>query len=81
MSLEKSPRPDGMIASFYKNHWEIMGVDISSALLDILNNKGDLSIINRTDLVMISKIRKPTSPLQFRPISLSNVIYKILHGR
>lgn len=53
-----------------------MGVDITSALLDILNNNGDLFINDHTDLVMILKIRKPTFSLQFHPISLSIVIYK-----
>lgn len=78
MPLGKSPSLDGMTASFYKSHWDGLGSDIFAHLLDVLNNGGDFPILCHTDLVMIPKVRKPSSPLQFRPISLSNVIYKIL---
>lgn len=44
----------------------------------ILNHGHDISYINQTNLVMIHKKRKLSIPLDFCPISLCNVIYKLV---
>jgi hypothetical protein len=33
----KAPRPDGFTTGFYQLHWELMGNDITAAVLDFLN--------------------------------------------
>ncbi|GLT69877.1 hypothetical protein SLA2020_419910 [Shorea laevis] len=74
----KAPGPNGMNASFYKNYWHIIGRDITSAALDFLNNGIMVRDVNLTHIVLIPKVKSPSSMKDFRPISLCNVLYKII---
>ncbi|PNX56957.1 hypothetical protein L195_g058456, partial [Trifolium pratense] len=65
-----APGPDGLPALFYHTYWEFIGEDITEMVLDVLNNKGDPSHLNSTHICLIPKINNPTSPSDFRPISL-----------
>lgn len=47
-------------------------------MLDILNNGKALDEINKTFIVLIPKGKNPASPKDFRPISLCNVVMKIV---
>ncbi|KAA3474807.1 reverse transcriptase [Gossypium australe] len=57
------------------------GADGIGTLLDeilgILNDKKDFEDFNRTDIVLIPKVQKPTKLVNFSPISLCTVIYKV----
>jgi len=46
--------------------------------LNILNNHGNLKDINHTYISLIPKVKCPMFPFEFRPISLCNVILKII---
>lgn len=46
--------------------------------LDVLNNRRDMRSINTTTLVLIPKVQNPTNIGQFHPISLCNVLLKII---
>lgn len=46
--------------------------------MGILNDGRDLDSLNLTDIVLIPKLPNPTSLVNFRPISLSTVLYKIV---
>jgi hypothetical protein len=54
------------------------GEDITRAVLRVLNGDERLEEINSTFIVLIPKVPNPTLIGQFRPISLCNVIYKII---
>ena len=47
-------------------------------VLDILNNNGEIGSLNQIYIVLIPKKKKCESPVDFRPISLCNVIYKMV---
>jgi len=74
----KAPGPDGLPAIFFQKYWHIVGSDVGTLALDILNEGKSLECVNRTFVVLIPKCKNPSSPSQFRPISLCNVIMKIV---
>ena len=51
---------------------------VVNAVLDYLNSGVMGPDINHTNIVLISKIKSPERMSDFRPISLCNVIYKII---
>jgi len=73
-----APGPDGLTALFYHQYWEIIGPDILDYVLNILNNEGSIKDINHTYISLIPKVKTPIKPEEFRPISLCNVILKII---
>lgn len=74
----KSPRSDGFNTGFCQSFWPIVGEDVSSAVLKFLNEGSFDSAINHTHVLLIPKIKNPTKPSDFRPISLYNVFYKLV---
>ena len=78
MCPNKASGPDGMSACFYQKHWSIVGKDICKVVGRFLNGEGQLSKINQTNVVLIPKNKTPASARDYRPISLCNVVYKII---
>lgn len=74
----KAPGPDGMSALFFKKTWSFVHDDLCASLLKILNEGADPSCLNDTFICLIPKKKKSDLPKDFRPISLCNVVYKLL---
>ena len=53
-------------------------MDITEAVLSSLNSSSLLKSINHTFISLIPKVKNPERVTEFRPISLCNVIYKII---
>ena len=53
-------------------------MDITEAVLSSLNSGSLLKSINHTFISLILKVKNPERVTEFRPISLCNVIYKII---
>lgn len=73
-----APGPDGMPPIFFQSYWSIVGEDISNAVLDCLNRCHLPEEINLTYITLIPKVKCPEKISEFRPISLCNVIYKLV---
>ena len=73
-----APSPDDMPPLFFKSYWSIVGNDVIEATLSVLNNGVMPANINHTFISLIPKINASTNHKDFRPISLCNVIYKII---
>ena len=73
-----APSPDGMFPIFYKTYWNIVGEDVTVVVLNALNTGIIPGAINTTFICLIPKIKNPKKVLDFRPISLCNVIYKLI---
>ena len=78
MHPTKALGPDGMFAIFFKKYWDIVGNDITCMVLNVLNSNMSMVEINRTNIALVPKTNSPTKMTEFRPISLCNVIYKLI---
>ncbi|KAG8475580.1 hypothetical protein CXB51_032446 [Gossypium anomalum] len=78
MGPAKAPGCDGFPALFFQKFWHIIGKDVENFCLGILNEGRDIDSINLTDIVLIPKLPNPMSLVNFRPISLYTVLYKIV---
>lgn len=78
MNSFNSSGPDGFPPAFYQNHWSFIGKEVSEAALHVVNSDGLVAKINETHMVLIPKIKSPSKVTNFRPISLYNVLYKII---
>lgn len=74
----KSPGADGFSAGFFQNSWGIVGNDVSSAVLGVLNGGVFDKSINATNICLIPKVSSPSKVTDYRPISLCNVHYKLI---
>jgi hypothetical protein len=69
---------DGLHALFFKKCWGIIGDSIVKEVLEAINNKVIPEGWNDTVIVLIPKVDSPEKISQFRPISLCNVLYKVI---
>lgn len=74
----KAPGPDGMPSVFYKNFWDIVGDKITNEVMEFLNGGMMSEGWNDTTIVLIPKVKEPDKVTDLRPISLCNVLYKII---
>ena len=73
-----APGPDGMSPIFYKSCWNFMSQDVIAAALSVLNSGTMPENLNHTYIALIPKTKSPEKAKDFRPISLCNVLYKII---
>jgi hypothetical protein len=74
----KAPGPDGFPAYFFQRHWGIVKEDVIAAVKQFFTNGIFPAEINDTLIVLIPKGIEPEEIKDFRPISLCNVIYKLI---
>ena len=75
---DKAPGPDGFGSHFFRENWNIVGEDVTKAVLDFFHTGKLLKEINSTTITLIPKTKCPKNVTEFRPISCCNVIYKCI---
>lgn len=78
MSPWKSPGPDGFGVGFYLKHWGILVRDVCEVVLEFLNGGPMVEDLNHTLIALVPKVKEPKIVMEFRPISLYNVLYKLI---
>ena len=78
INATKSSSLDGMSPYFFEKYWSFLGSDVTRAIPNFLNNGDFIDGINEIFVVLISKIPNAQNMKHFRPISLCNVLYKII---
>lgn len=78
MRHSKASGSDGLNSYFYLKFWPIVGPDVVQAVLGILNGREFPSLFNHTHVIVIPKKQHCVKVGDFRPISLCNVLYKLV---
>lgn len=74
----KGPGPDGFPAGFLQNAWSIVGGDLCNLIQEWWDRPEEIMEANAKNIFLIPKVEQPEFVSQFRPISLCNVVYKVL---
>lgn len=77
MAPLKSLGPDGMPPLLYQHCWDLVGKDITTSILSFLNLATLPEHLNHTFITLIPNIKNLALVLEFCPINLCNVLYKI----
>jgi hypothetical protein len=75
---EKSPGPDGWTVEFYLHFFDLIKDDLLNVVEDVRISGRLAGSLNSTFLALIPKINNPQNFGDFRPISLCNLVYKII---
>lgn len=69
---------DGMSPLFFLNYWDIIGQAVTVAVVNALNSGIIPPNLNHTFITLISKKKLPEYVADLCPISLCNVLYKLM---
>ncbi|XP_019265849.1 PREDICTED: uncharacterized protein LOC109243378 [Nicotiana attenuata] len=78
MSPTSAAGPDGMNGKFYQACWDIIKTDLLNVVLDFFGGSSMPKYMTNACIVMLPKVEFPNSLTEFRPISLSNFINKVI---
>jgi len=70
---------DGLNPFFFQKLWDSIGGEVSAAVISILNGHPIPPKLNHTFVALIPKKPKLEHIFEFRPISLCNVVYKLVN--
>jgi hypothetical protein len=74
----KAPGPDGLLARFFQRNWGLLKKQVCTAIKLFFQDGNLPDDFNMRKIVLIPKSSDTTDLKDFRPISLCNVIYKIM---
>ena len=74
----KAPGSDGLHASFFQRFWLIVGNSIKTEVKSIFSTGVMPEYLNKTLIMLILKCKSPESLYDYWPISLCNLVYKLV---
>ncbi|XP_074323477.1 uncharacterized protein LOC141660391 [Apium graveolens] len=78
MHPDKAPGPEGMTPAFFQKNWSVIGRDVVEIVRQFFETGNLIDNINMTNIVLIPKKKNPSKLTELRPISLCNVVMKII---
>ena len=78
MHPNKALGTDGMSPLYFQYYWFIIKEDLVSAINSFFHTGYLLKVVNETIISLIPKTQSPISVVNYRPISLCTVLYKII---
>ena len=74
----KAPGPDGIPAFFFQEFWNMVKFDVINTVQAFFHSSSLFKPLNHTFINLVPKIAYPNEVTHFRPISLCNVVYKVM---
>ncbi|KAL8126011.1 hypothetical protein AgCh_013344 [Apium graveolens] len=78
MHPDKSPGIDGLNSCFFQTYWNVVGEDVIRCCQTFMNTGELPQAANKTVVCLIPKIKNPQKVTDLRPISLCNVLIRIV---
>lgn len=78
MGPDKAACSYGYPPSFFQKHWEIVGGLVVTFVRGVFRHGRIAKEVNETLIHLLPKVQKPKSLSEFCPISLCNVIKKLI---
>ncbi|CAN0904410.1 LINE-1 retrotransposable element ORF2 protein [Linum grandiflorum] len=78
VGVHQAPGVDGFSSCFFRHHWDIIKDELCGAVRSFFASGYMLKNINHTIIALLPKVKNPNSMAQLRPISLCQVLYKII---
>lgn len=78
MDPDSAPGPDGFSGYFFQICWELIHTDVTSAVQAYFCGHSLPTALTSSVITLIPKTENPKTCSDFRPISLSNFLYKII---
>lgn len=78
MHPDKSPGLDGLNPVFFQTYWTIMRADVVRFCKNFFSNGAIPEGLNCSLVCLIPKVKNPQQMTELRPISLCNVLMRIL---
>ena len=78
MNPNKVPSQDGMNPLFFQKFWHVVKTDLIATIRHFFYSSNMPKSWNHTVISLIPKIQNPTNLKSYRPISLCNVVYKVI---
>lgn len=75
---DSAPGPDGFTGHFYRGCWDIVRNDVVEMVQGFFLGDRLYSTVKATMLILIPKVETPAAYSDFRPISLSSFVSKIV---
>lgn len=75
---DKALGPDGFPTFFYQHFWDVVGHDVWWVVEEVRFNARVVEELSYTFLSLIPKAERPAYFGDFKPISLCNVLYKVI---
>ncbi|CAN0926384.1 LINE-1 reverse transcriptase homolog [Linum grandiflorum] len=78
MGPDKAPGPDGFNSAFYQHFWPLVGKDVVTNCIDWLTRESLPNFFQETSIILLPKGDNPESMKDWCPISLCNVLYRLI---